>query len=135
MNNNINLFFKILIIFALFFYSCKNEKKELVDQKMDDSKGEISNVLDSSEVFFQSIIEELKNNPSNLSEIKKRFQHTSQDFEKKITVRLDDINKLGKEGKITNKEANEWINEIKASKSMADYKTIKHLLDSLEALE
>jgi hypothetical protein len=50
-------------------------------------------------------------------------------------MRLNEINKLGKEGKITNKEADEWIGEIKASKSMADYKKISHLLDSLETLK
>lgn len=30
MNNNVNLFFKILIVFALFFYSCKNETKKVI---------------------------------------------------------------------------------------------------------
>lgn len=133
---------KFIIIFLSLtilvgIVSCVENKNETKTEvlKMNASKATILNTLDSSEVFFQSIIAELQSNKKNLHEIKTHFQFVSQAFEKEIAKNLSNINKLGKEGKITNKEADEWIKEIKSSKPIKSYKKINFILDSLESIK
>ena len=128
----IAIFFLLFIMFGII--SCHDQKteKDVIRKEMKSSKEEIENTLSSSEIFFRSIIEELENNPQNLSDIKSRFEIGSQVFETEIKEELNKINKLGEEGKISNKDGDKMINDLRTSQALKDYKKIKYLISSLE---
>ncbi|NEN24075.1 hypothetical protein G3O08_11245 [Cryomorpha ignava] len=131
----------ILMAIILIMTSCNytaEEKKDVInttEAEVYQSRQNILTTLDSSEVFFHYIIKRIENQPDSLSEIKKQFEVVSLKLEKEVSKELKKINKLGLENKITNSEADKWLNDIQESKSIVAYKKIKHLLDSLESSE
>lgn len=106
-------------------------KDESVKTEMHASKQQIMSALDSSETHLQSIIDELESNPQDLTEIRARFEVVSHSIETKVSQSLDDLNRLGKEGKITNAQADKWLNDIQTGPLMKKHKRIVFLLDSL----
>ena len=106
----------------------------LESPELEKSKQNITNLLDSAEISFSMILNQLKKSPENLDEIKINLKRVTKTFERKVEAELNTLNQLGAENKITQKDADFWIKNIQTSETIVIYNNIKSKIDSLQSL-
>lgn len=102
--------------------SQSNQEKKLV---LTETKNEIKTHIDSANYYYDLVISGHNQGMSNSTLIKK-YGRRIEKIETEIDQALEKINKLGKEGKLTEREYEDWKKEFDLSLVMEKHKKVKN---------
>ncbi len=126
--------FRTLIGFATVFLmlSCNNNSNEHSDQVQVDTtlstvKKQIQLSIDSANVYFDYVLSEVQKSPENKEKILEDFKQKKTYYEAQINNALERVNKLGLDGKISNKEVQDWFKEFDIDEAYEKHQKIEAL--------
>ena len=111
----------LIVLIILISSSCSNKESQFVLNK---TESEIRSSLDSSNYYFDLVISEHNNGVDNVT-LHKKYDGNICRLERSIAASLEKVNILGKEGKLTNQERDDWIKKINIDQIKRKYETIK----------
>jgi hypothetical protein len=126
--------FRVLILFTtmLLILSCNSNSDQHSDKVQVDTtliavKKQIQLSIDSANIYFDSVLTTVQQSPENKEKILENFKQKKTYYESQINNALEKVNKLGAEGKISQKEADNWLKEFDIAKVGEKYDRIKAL--------